>query len=88
MPIDKEHKCIYECNKHISCTCSDCTNCKYNPLKDDSSKLYYASGMILIDGSWQSCGWTIRANSFSEAAKIAEADENYRLHSLNDGVVY
>ncbi|MBO5319005.1 MAG: hypothetical protein J6B01_04860 [Ruminococcus sp.] len=51
-------------------------------------KRYYASGMSLIEGKWQSCGWTIEAESFVEAAKIAEADKNFRIHSLTDSVVY
>lgn len=33
MPIDKEHGCIYECNKGIKCECSDCSVCKHNPKK-------------------------------------------------------
>lgn len=56
--------------------------------KDDSKKLYYASGMALVEGRWQSCGWQIEAESFTEAARIAEADETFRLHSLKDNVAY
>lgn len=44
--------------------------------------------MTLIEGRWQSCGWTIEANSFVEAVKIAEADEKFRIHSLSDNVMY
>lgn len=89
MPIDKEHGCIYKCNKGIECECSDCNICEHNPKKKKSKlKQYYASGMILVEGRWQSCGWMIEANSFVEAAQIAEADETFRLHSLSDSVVY
>lgn len=56
--------------------------------KDETLKQYHASGMTLIDGSWQSCGWTIEAHSFVEAAQIAENDETFRLHSLSDNVLY
>ena len=87
MPTDKDHSCIYECNKDITCECSDCNMCKHYPKKKEK-KLYYASGMSLVDGQWQSCGWPIEAESFVEAAQIAEADENFRLHSLSDSVVY
>ena len=31
MPIDKEPKCIYECNKNIKCECNDCNICIYKP---------------------------------------------------------
>ena len=51
-------------------------------------KNYYASGMALIEGRWQSCGWMIEASSFVEAAKIAEEDEKFRIHSLSDNIVY
>lgn len=51
-------------------------------------KHYYASGMSLVEGKWQSCGWTIKAESFVEAAKIAEADKTFRIHSLSDNVMY
>ena len=89
MSIDKEHGCIYECNKGIKCECSDCNICEYNPKKEESKlKQYYASGMTLVEGRWQSCGWTIKANSFLEAAQIAESDETFRIHSLSDCVVY
>lgn len=54
----------------------------------ETSNQYYASGMELIDGRWQSCGWTIKANSFLEAAQIAESDEKFRIHSLSDNVMY
>lgn len=90
MSIDKLD-CIYECNrlKGIRCECSDCSICKHNPKKEESEKhLYYASGMSLIEGKWQSCGWTIEAKSFAEAARIAESDKNYRIHSLSDNVMY
>ena len=85
MPLDQEHRCIYKCNEGIKCECTSCSECKYAPNK---KKHYYASGMVLIEGRWQSCGWIIEANSFSEAAQIAEADEKYRIHSLSDNVVY
>lgn len=88
MPLNKEHKCIYECNKEIKCECSDCDICEHNPKKETGLKKYYASGMTLIEGKWQSCGWTIEANSFVEAAQIAEADLKFRIHSLSDNVVY
>lgn len=87
MPIDREHKCVYECNKEIKCECNDCGICKYNPKKS-TLRQYYASGMTLVDDKWQSCGWMIEANSFVEAAQIAEADLKYRIHSLSDNVVY
>ena len=54
----------------------------------DELKQYRASGMTFINGSWQSCGWTIEAHSFAEAAQIAENDETFRIHSLSDNVVY
>lgn len=57
-------------------------------VEEPKKKRYYASGMSLVDGKWQSCGWTIKADSFLEAAKIAEADKTFRIHSLRDGVVY
>lgn len=89
MPIDKEHGCIYECNKGIKCECSKCSACEHYPKKEESKKkLYYASGMALVEGKWQSCGWPIEAESFAEAAQIAEADKTFRIHSLNDCVVY
>lgn len=89
MPIDKKHGCIYECNKGVKCECPECSTCRHNPKKEESKKkLYYASGMSLIEGRWQSCGWTIEANSFVEAAQIAEADEKFRIHSLSDNVMY
>lgn len=58
--------------------------------KESKKKLnrYYASGMTLVEGKWQSCGWTIEAESFVEAAKIAEADKSYRIHSLSDNVMF
>lgn len=88
MPIDKKHKCIYECNKEIECKCSDCNICRYSPKKQTKKKYYYASGLMLMEGRWQSCGWSIEANSFAEAAQIAEADEKFRIHSLSDSVMY
>lgn len=87
MPTDRKHCCIYACNKGVMCKCSECSICKYNP-KESQKKQYYASGMALIEGKWMSCGWTIEAESFVEAAKIAEADEKFRLHSLSDNVMY
>ena len=61
----------------------------YNSKKEvQNKKLYYASGMTLIEGKWQSCGWNIEANSFVEAAQIAESDKNFRIHSLSDNVIY
>lgn len=41
-----------------------------------------------LEGKWQSCGWTIEADSFLEAAKIVETDKTFRIHSLSDSVVY
>lgn len=80
MPIDKECGCIYECNKGVKC--------EYNPKKEETKKhLYYASGMSLVEGRWQSCGWTIEAESFLEAALIAVADETFRIHSLSNNVM-
>lgn len=62
----------------------------WNQEESERSKLksYYASGMSLINGSWQSCGWTIDAHSFAEAAQIAEKDETFRIHRLSDNVNY
>lgn len=61
----------------------------YNSKKEvPNKKLYYASGMTLIEGKWQSCGWNIEANSFVEAAQIAESDKNFRIHSLIDNAIY
>lgn len=89
MPINDEHGCIYECNKGIKCEYSDCGMCENNPKKEESKKnVYHASGMSLVEGKWQSCGWTIEADSFAEAAQIAEADETFRLHTLTDNVMY
>ena len=89
MPLDKDKSCIYECNKEIKCERSDCAICEHNPKKKESKKkTYHASGMTLVEGRWQSCGWTIEANSFIEAAQIAESDETFRIHSLSDCVVY
>ena len=87
MPLDNKHECIYECNRNVKCECSDCSTCRYNP-KESKKKQYYASGMALIEGKWMSCGWIIEADSFVEAAKIAEADEKFRVHSLSDNVMY
>jgi hypothetical protein len=65
-----------------------CNNCPVDKILHKESKpkqkTYYASGKSFIDGRWQTCGWSIEANSFEEAARIAEADENFRLHSLYD----
>lgn len=57
-------------------------------VEEPKKKQYYASGMSLVNGKWQSCGWTIEAESFLEAAKIAEADKTFKIHSLSDDVVY
>lgn len=57
-------------------------------VEEPKKKQYYASGMSLVEGRWQSCGWTIEADSFLEAAKIADADETFRMHSLSDNVAY
>lgn len=62
--------------------------CKVNSGKETKLKRYYASGMVLVEDRWQSCGWSIEANSFVEAAQIAEADEKFRMHSLSDNVMY
>ena len=75
-----------ELNKIIKC--ADCNKCKIGSKKRKYKKHYYASGMSLVNGKWQSCGWTIEANSFSEAAQIAESDEKFRIHSLSDNVMY
>lgn len=89
MPIKNDcyENCIHKCEK---CTPYHCKNCmfseditKENKEKDMNLKIYYASGKALVDGKWQSCGWSIRAHSFTEAAKIAEADETFRIHSLS-----
>ena len=75
--------CIYKCNEGIKCKCTNCSVCEHNPKKEKPKlKKYYASGKSLIDGEWQSCGWTIEANSFAEAAKIAEDDKTFKIHSL------
>ena len=83
MPLDKKKNCIYECNKEIQCEYSDCNSCQHKP-----KSMYYASGMSLVDGHWQSCGWPIEASSFLEAAQIATSDKTFRVHSLSDNVVY
>lgn len=89
MPYDEKHECMYECNKGIKCECHDCNICINSPKKRDPElKLYYASGMTLIDGKWQSCGWTIEAKSFAEAARIADEDPTFRIHKLSDNVMY
>lgn len=99
MPINNKHECMYECNNGIKCKCSNYGICEHNPKNKNSKernsnknestlKQYRASGMSLINGERQSCGWTIEANSFTEAAQIAEADKTFRLHSLSDNVVY
>lgn len=51
-------------------------------------KTFYASGMSFVNGHWASCGWSIEATSFAEAARIAEEDKNYRIHSLSDSVIF
>ena len=51
-------------------------------------KQYYISGMSLVNGSWQSCGWTVEATSFTEAAQIVEADKTFRVHSISNNAVY
>ena len=89
MPLDKEHGCMYECNKGVKCECSDCNTCNHNPKKEESKKkLFYATGMSLVEGQWQSCGWYIEAETFAEAAQIAAADSKFRIHSLSDNVMY
>lgn len=55
---------------------------------EKKKKSYYASGMALVNGQWQSCGWNIQATSFLEAAKIAASDPTFRVHSLSDNTVY
>ena len=85
MPYDTEKYCIYECNKGIKCEHSDCSSCPNRPKKKNT---YYASGMTLVDGKWQSCGWSIEADSFLEAAQIAANDEKFRIHSLSTGIVH
>lgn len=55
---------------------------------EEPLKSYRASGMSLVEGKWQSCGWTIQAHSFTEASSIAENDKTFRIHSLTDGVMY
>ena len=57
-------------------------------VEEPKKKQYYASGISLVEGRWQSCGWLIEADSFAEAAQIAEADKTFRIHSLSDNVVY
>lgn len=59
-----------------------------NNISSTNLKRYYASGMSLVNGEWKSCGWTIETHSFVEAAKIAEADETFRIHKLSDNVNY
>lgn len=86
MPYDIEKYCIYECNKGVKCEYDSCDNCPNKPKS--KKKTYYASGMTLVDGRWQSCGWSIEAESFLEAAQIAYNDEKFRVHSLTTGVVY
>lgn len=49
-------------------------------------KQYYVSGMAFIDGKWQSCVWKIEANSFVDAARKAEAEKTFRVHSISDCV--
>ncbi len=61
---------------------------KQEENKQSKLKSYYASGMSLINGSWESCGWVIDAHSFAEAAQIAEKDETFRIHRLSDNVNY
>lgn len=86
--------CRYECREHEFCR--GCTFIKTSSnnekekkeTKEEKLKNYYASGLTLVEGRWQSCGWNIQAHSFTEAAQIAENDEKFRLHSLSDCVVY
>lgn len=88
MPDKKKVRmCMYKCNLGIRCEGAKCENCEHNPEISKKRK-FHASGMSLIDGKWQSCGWTIEATSFSEAARVAESDGTFRLHSLSDGVMY
>ena len=65
---------------------NECFEQETNDKKD--LKQYYASGMTFINGSWKSCGWTIEAHSFAEAAQIAENDKTFRIHTLSDNVIY
>lgn len=58
------------------------------PKEELELKRYYASGSAFVEGKWQSCGWVIEANSFVEAAKIAEADEKFKIYSLRDCTVH
>lgn len=88
IPLNEEHRCIYEYNKGIECECPDCSICKHTPKMEIELKKYYASGMTLLEDRWVSCGWSIEAQSFVEAAQIAEADKKFRLHSLSDNVMY
>lgn len=48
------------------------------------SNVYYATGMTLSNGEWKECYWKIKADSLSEAAKIAESDKAFYLHSIKD----
>lgn len=52
MPVDKEHGCVYECNKGIKCECPDCSICEYYPKKEvvkefTESQLYEEYGYLM-----------------------------------------
>lgn len=92
---EKEARERFGCDYYIdsvevtdNCEGSDCIINENTPKKEEKRKQYYASGMTLVEGKWQSCGWTIEADSFAEAAQIAESDVKFRIHSLSDNVMY
>lgn len=58
------------------------------PKTELELKQYYVSGMSLVDGKWMSCGWRIEATSFVDAARKAEADKTFRVHSISDCVMH
>ena len=70
-------------------------NWKSNYLKENinkenisNTKVYRASGVKLSNGEWWKCYWKIEANPLSEAAKIAESDNSFRLHSIRESFAW
>ena len=59
-----------------------------NKENKSNTKVYHASGVKLSNGEWWKCCRKIEANSLSEAAKIAESDNSFRLHSIRESFVW
>ena len=59
-----------------------------NKENKSNTKVYHASGVKLSNGEWWKCCRKIEANSLSEAAKIAESDNTFRLHSIRESFAW